>query len=119
MSDAVRAPLERFIRSVMLPSEYSATFGCAVQAQNSDGTLDVLPDDSRLPAHSRVKVKWGAPGFVAAMTPGARCLLAFEGGDPRKPTIVGFEFGNFSQLRLGATSGLGTEVAQSAVQQVS
>lgn len=115
MTDLVREPLERFVRSVMLASEYSGSFACQVQAQNSDGTVDVVPDDSRLGTHSKVPVKWGTPGSVATFTSGARAILRFQNGDPRRPFVSSFDVTNLIELRLGATSARGDEVTEKSV----
>jgi len=55
----------------------------------TDGsTLDVTPNDKRLPPAKGVKLKAGIPGAVATVQAGAVVLLGWERGDPGSPYCV-------------------------------
>jgi hypothetical protein len=49
--------------------------------------LDLLPDAEWLRGNgtSQVPIRHGVPGMACKVPPGARVLLSFDGGDPRKP----------------------------------
>lgn len=66
-----------------------AFYPCRVDAAASDGsTLDVTPQDSRIPPQQSVKLRVGIPGAVAVAQAGATVLLSWDGGDPKKPYCV-------------------------------
>jgi hypothetical protein len=116
MSDKLAASLEAFIRSVFGHRlDYLASYPAKVVSQNADGSLELVPDDGRLPTYSKVPIRYVVPGLTATVSAGARALLSFAGADPRKPIVTGFEAGSGSlvtlnlvgtTLNLGATSGL-------------
>ncbi len=83
----VAASLERIIRWVMRETVYHAQYIATVQAQHSDGSLDLLPDDERVRGTglSNVPMRLGLPGVDVRVVVGARVLLGFEGGNPNLP----------------------------------
>jgi hypothetical protein len=97
LSDRAKAGLTAFIRRVVgldilgPRMDYLGEFPAKVVSQNGDGTLELQPDDSRLPGYSKVPIRYGVPGITATVSGGARCLLAFAGADPQKPVVVGWE----------------------------
>lgn len=86
----MRESLERFIRWVMRDTLYLGKYGSTVQRQHEDDSLDLLPDDDRVRGTglSRVPIRHGLPGVRVRVTPGARVLLGFEAGDPRRPFVA-------------------------------
>jgi hypothetical protein len=61
-------------------------YRATVQACAPDGsTLDLSPEDARIPGIKQVPVRVGIPGAVATVQPGAVVLLGWEKGDPSKP----------------------------------
>lgn len=74
-------PLRAFVRETMRGVELLATYTGRVEAQRSDGTLDVSPDDKRLPPMTGVRVRVPVPGAKLTVPAGSRCQLVFEGGD--------------------------------------
>lgn len=79
-------------------------YACVVQRQDSNGLLDLLPDDKTIRGTglSSIPIRHGLPGFTVQVQPGSRVLLAFENGDPEKPfaslwaeaTVLAVSFGS-------------------------
>jgi hypothetical protein len=101
--DRVKGVLAKFIESVTAPYRYSARYQCRVVSQNGDGTLELIPDDTQIPGLSGVPIYCGIPGATVQVSPGARCLLEFAGGNPSKPCVTGWEPGAAAQIDLSTT----------------
>jgi hypothetical protein len=92
-----------------------ALYPCEVVDRAADGsTVDIRPDNARIPPAQKVRVKVGIPGATAVVQQGARVLLGWEGGDPSKPYVEpSWEAGatvtklvlNAQTVYLGAESG--------------
>lgn len=87
------APLSRRL-------DYLALYPSRVVAQSADGTLDLFPDDPRVPPCRGVPVRYGLPGVRAAVPAGTRVLLTYEGGDPRRPVASLWEPGDVTRWTL-------------------
>jgi hypothetical protein len=87
--------LAELVRTLVLkltaPTLYYATFSVRVVTQAGDGTLEVIPDDSRIPGLTGVPIRYGLPGIKATVLQGARCRVAFDNGDPSKPYAFAFD----------------------------
>lgn len=81
LESAIRDIVERVFPRLA----YLGSFPCTVKSQNPDGTLELVPDDTDLGAHSKVKVRHGLPAMVIKVQSGGRVMLAFEHGDPARP----------------------------------
>jgi hypothetical protein len=82
-----------------------ALYPCTVRGQNGDGSLELVPDDSRFgPGLSRVPIRLGIPGATVQVAGGARALVSFAAGDVRKPIVVGWEAGSLDSLTITATT---------------
>jgi len=53
-----------------------------------DRSLQVFPDDGAVPPMTSVPLRTGIPGLDVEVNAGARVLLAFEEGDPRRPVAL-------------------------------
>lgn len=84
--------------------DFLAAYQCKVVTQNPDGTLELQPDDSRLPPYSKVPIRYGVPGVSALVANGARVLLEFAGGDPQKPIATVWESASVTLLIITATT---------------
>jgi hypothetical protein len=102
-TDRVKGALKAFIESLTARYRYSARYQCKVVSQNGDGTLELIPDDRKIPGMSGVPIYCGIPGAAVKVSPGARCLLEFAGGDPSKPCVTGWEPGSAAQIDLSTT----------------
>lgn len=100
---SLRGTIERIVRWVLRDAFYLGQFSAQVVAQGPDGTLDLMPDDSRLRAQGlqAVPIRHGLPGVKVQVTPGSRVLLGFDGGDPRKPYAALWHEGNVLSIELG------------------
>ena len=109
-SDNAAEPLRAFVRETMRGVELLQTFGGQVALQRADGTLDIYPDDRRLPPLTSVRVRVPVPGAKLRVVPGARCQVVFEGGDVRQPRATLYEPGSATAAvaRVGDTVALGT-----------
>lgn len=98
-----KAALTRFIRWVMRDTLYLGQYAATVQRQAADDTLDLLPDDERLRGTglSGVPIRHGLPGARVRVADGARVLLGFEGGDPRKPYASLWSASTIVSISLG------------------
>ena len=83
--DRVKLGLAKFIDSAVRRMDYLALYPCKVVSQGADDTLELQPDDARIPGLSKVPIRHGLPGVKVKVNSGARILLGFENGDPRQP----------------------------------
>jgi hypothetical protein len=101
--DRVKGPLAAWVKSLFARVDYLARYPSKVVAQNVDGSLELVPDDSRLPGMSGVPIRYGVPGLKATVLPGARALVGFAGGDPAKPEAELWESASVLKLEVDAT----------------
>jgi hypothetical protein len=99
MADRLTDALESLVRRVVgARLDYLAAYPARAVAQNADGTLELVPDDKRLPTFKNVGIRYGVPGVSATIAAGARVLLEFAGGDPRSPIATVWESASVTQL---------------------
>lgn len=63
----------------------------AVAVSQSGNSVDVTPDDTRIPGIQGVPIFSGTPGVTATVPDGTRVLLGFRGGDRRLPYVAMWE----------------------------
>ena len=80
-----------------------AAYPARVVTQNADGTLDVIPDSSRVPPLTKVPIRYGIPGVSATVANDARVLIEFANGDPSKPYASVWESASVTKLTLDAS----------------
>ena len=83
-TDPVHQGLEFFIKEVMRGVDYLAEYPCEVIIQRADGTVDLIPDDERIPPLTSVPVRVNIPRSKMKVPDKTRGLLVFENGDPQK-----------------------------------
>lgn len=88
------AGLAGLIREVMRGVDWLALYPARVLLQRADGSLDLVPDSSRLPPLTAVPLRVAVPGARVTVPAGARVLLGFESGDPTRPAAGLFEGGD-------------------------
>lgn len=101
--DRVKEAIGAYVRTLFARIDFFAGYWCRVVAQNADGSLELLPDDARIPGHSNVPIRYPIPGMKLSVAPGARALLEFAAGDPSKPFVSAFESGTATKLEVTAT----------------
>src|SRR5436305_7590663 len=118
MLGAFRSIIQRFVGNwIQGPHmDYLASYPATAVTQNGDGTLEIQPDDSRLPSLSSVPIRYGVPGVSAQIANGGRVLLAFAGGDPAKPIATVWEAASVVSLTVAASAiHLGAGAAEALV----
>lgn len=103
VNDRLRSALTAIVRSVLPRVEYLGYFPARVLADHGDMTLDLEPDDPKLPKLVKVPLRPGLPGIKVEVLPGARVLVAFEGGDLTRPAAHLWEIGSLKALTIEAT----------------
>jgi hypothetical protein len=88
-----------------------------VLGPSEDGTLELRPDNPRVPGLSKVPLRLGVPGVRVIVLPGARVLVGFEGGDPSRPVASLWERQSCVEIALDPSSALllGDGATQAAV----
>ena len=102
--DRMLRNLAAIVRGVFPNILFLAKYPCTVQAQNSDGTLELKPDSSLLPTYSNVQYKTGVPGIKLKVAANARCTLYFENGLRVSPRAVLWENPGLVSLDITASS---------------
>lgn len=97
--------LARLVAALTRRVDYLGMYPARVVQQRADGTLDLAPDDPRLPSCQAVPIRYGLPGVRATVPAGARVLLGYEVGDPARPVATLWELGSITTLAVsGGTS---------------
>lgn len=86
----------------MRDARYHALYPCTVEAQAADGTLDLTPDDEKIRGTGlqAVTIRHGLPGITVKVKAGARLLLGFEAGDPKRPFAALWEPGAIEEISV-------------------
>jgi hypothetical protein len=101
MSDP-NATLSRLVRWIMRDTLFHGTYSSVVQLQHDDDSLDLLPDDARVRGTglAHVGIRHGVPGIRVRVPIGARVILGFENGDPRRPYAALWDPGSIESLEF-------------------
>ena len=103
----ISAGLTALVRDLLSGTDYHALYPCEVVSQNEDDSLELKSESSRLPSLSNVKIRIGIPGARARLAPGARVLVGFENGDPKRPYAGLWESATLLELVInGGSNGL-------------
>jgi hypothetical protein len=82
--------VSRLVAALTRRLDYQALYPSTVVTQREDGTLDLHPDDPRVPDCRGVPIR-GLPGVRVTVPDGARVLLTYEGGSPARPVATLWE----------------------------
>jgi hypothetical protein len=108
VGDRLADALAAVVAQAQRPLDYFALYLGRVVAQTGK-TIDVAPEDTRLPSMGRVPLLMGVPGWDATIPAGGRVLVGWSGGDPARPYALGFDGETtLTQLTLG---GAGAQAA--------
>jgi hypothetical protein len=113
--DRLTRAVGAIVRHLTAHLDYFALYPSKLVSQNSDRTLELKPDDNRLPGLSKVPIRFGIPGVTVKVASGARVLLGFEGGDPGAPVATLWESGSVTELTIDATSDIKVNGGSAAV----
>lgn len=120
MSDtSITTSLRRLVEAfVGRRLDHLALYPATVVQQRADGTLDLSPEDPRVPSCQGVPIRLGLPGVTVTVPAGGRVLLGYENGSPARPYASLWESGTVTQISVnGGTHGAAREghaVARSA-----
>ena len=97
--------------------DHLALYPAVVVQQRADGTLDLVPEDARVPSCQGVPIRLGLPGVTVAVPAGGRVLLGYENGDPSRPVATLWESGTVTRITINngtaKVARFGDEVARS------
>ena len=119
MLDRVTEPLARVVAGLLPGVDYLAWYRARVVRQTLSPTtgkmtVDVTPDDARIPPLSGVPLRLGLPAVEVQASPNAYVLVGWANGDPAKPQAALWDGGesdaikmvfNAAQLFLGGEAG--------------
>lgn len=106
--DRLKQALERLVQQATRRLDYLAAYPASVLIDHGDMTVDVQPDDTRLPAMTGIPLRVNLPGAVVKVKKGARLLVQFEGGQPSKPIATLYQGGTLERLLI--STGLGVVI---------
>lgn len=92
-----RSPMRRLLDTlqamigmrIAVAVDMLALYRAKLVAQSADlSTVDLQPDDARIPGVGKVPLTLGLPGCTVQVAQGAYMLLGWRGGDPAQPYAV-------------------------------
>jgi len=113
VSDRIKQDLVALLRAAEPRLDYFALYRAKVLAQSSDrATLDLRPDDVRLPEMVGIPLKHGIPGATVEVPPGGHVMIGWDNGDPASVFCALWEAGltpitvtlNAATLELGGAA---------------
>jgi hypothetical protein len=120
--DRLKESLAAVVRAMIPGVDYFGWYRARVIQQKvlTSGamTVDVQPDDPRIPGMAGIKLKLGLPATTVTIPPGAYVLVGWEGGDPQRPQAALWDGGEtpttktvINSLNLILGGELGAEAA--------
>jgi hypothetical protein len=102
LTDRLKEGLEEFVLRLVSKYDYSGVHGYTVVSQNSDGTLELKPDDAdHDPPLSSVPIKYDSPSNRVTVKSGATCNVMYTNKDPSRYFAFGFDPGDYELVELG------------------
>ena len=119
MSDSITTSLRRIVEAfVGRRLDHLALYPAVVVQQRADGTLDLSPEDARVPSCQGVPIRLGIPGVTVTVPTGGRVLLGYANGDPSRPYASLWESGSVTRITINdgtaKVARVGDEVTRSA-----
>lgn len=102
-SDEIKRGIQSIIRATFPNMDFLASYPCKILAQHANGSLDLQPDDTTIPGHQNVPIRYGIPGISAKVAVGGRVHLEFANGDPSHPVATIWEAATVTELDVDAT----------------
>lgn len=102
--DRIKGPIADFVRGLFPTYWYFGRYPSKVAKQNDNGTLELVPEDVKVPGLSEVPIRLGLPGASVRVAAGSRVLLGFEGGRPSQPFAELWDISTCTELKLNGTT---------------
>jgi len=96
--------MDAYIDRRLAPLDYLALYPAKIIAQNADGSLELRPDDARVPDLSSVPIRLGLPGVSVTVAPGSRVLIGFENGKPSAPVATIWDASTLKTITITASA---------------
>lgn len=100
--DRLKAGMDAVVQALTARVDYMALYPSRVVKDNGDGTLELVPDNTKLPGLSRVPMRLGIPGVDVKVNAGTRVLLGFEAGNPGMPVATLWEKESLKEIVITA-----------------
>lgn|GEM_PF-6259250 len=84
-NDRLKRALYALFKASVPRLDYYARYSGRVVRQPSPGSLDVQPDDPRIPSMGGVPLKNGIRGLTMDVPPGSSVMIGWENADPARP----------------------------------
>jgi hypothetical protein len=102
LTDRLKEGLEEFVSRLVCKYDYSGVHGYTVVSQNSDGTLELKPDDpNEDPTLSSVPIKYDSPSNRVKVKSGATCNVMYTNKNPERYFAFGFDPGDYELVEIG------------------
>lgn len=88
-SDRMTSAIRRLVKGAQAPIDYLGLYFADVVSQ-AGSTIDVRPDDLRIPSMAGVPLFAGMPQWQVQLNEGGRVLIGWSGGNPSKPYALAF-----------------------------
>ncbi len=93
-ADAMKRALFALVRASRPTVDYLGYYSAKVVVQSPDrSTVDVVPDDDRLPPMSKLPLDLGIPGATVQIAPGTLVMVGWRNGDPQRAYAFLFQKG--------------------------
>ena len=101
--DRIKSALARMVKTFAARLDYLALYPARVVSMDVGAqTVEIKPDDERVPDLADVPLRHGLPGIEVEVESGARVLLGFEGGDPTRPFAMLWQGETLKSLTIRA-----------------
>jgi len=99
--DRIKTALNKIIAKALKPVDYYALYPARIAAQSLDSlSVDLVPDDTRIPHVRNVPLRLGIPGTTCKVAIGSRVHLGFDAGNPLRPFAAIFESATVISITL-------------------
>jgi hypothetical protein len=78
--DRSLGPLAQLVEGAIPQLDYLALYPATAKTQNNDLTLELVPDDERIPAMSSVPIRHGVPGMTVKVQANNGATIKLHGG---------------------------------------
>lgn len=109
-ADRIKGALQRLVQSFMARIDYLALYPARVVSMEVSGqTVELKPDDARIPDLTDVPLWHGLPGVEVEVEKDARVLLGFEGGNPARPFAMLWQGETLKSLKVTSVGEVSVE----------